>query len=103
MENMHTNDKVWRVSAFICMYLCVHTHLFVHTFTFLCISKQQLFQKAFNSWTYKISFLGNFPSCLPYNLYDVSLENLELDQPIVPWFIFFFIIISCLLDTVLMV
>ena len=103
MKNMHTNVRVWRVSAFICMHLYVHTHLFVHTITFLCISKQQLFQKAFNPWTHKISLLGNFPSCLPYNSYDVSLENLELDQPIVPYLIFFFIIISCLLDTVLMV
>ena len=41
-------------------------------------------QKDFNPWTHKISLLGNFPSCLPYNSYDVSLENLELDQPIVP-------------------
>ena len=29
-------------------------------------------------------FISNSPYCLPYNLCDVSLENLEFDQPIIP-------------------
>ena len=29
-------------------------------------------------------FIGNSPYCLSYNSCDVSLENLELDQPIIP-------------------
>ena len=33
--------------------------------------------------------ISNSPYCLLYNSYDVSLENLELDQPIIPKLIFF--------------
>ena len=32
--------------------------------------------------------IGDSPYCLLYNSFDVSLENLKLDQPIIP-FIFF--------------
>ena len=28
--------------------------------------------------------MSNPPYCLPYNLCDFSLENLELDQPVIP-------------------
>ena len=28
--------------------------------------------------------ISNSPYCLPYNSYDVSSENLVLDQPIIP-------------------
>ena len=45
--------------------------------------------------------MGNSPYCLPYNLRDVRLGNLELDQPIIPLLIFFFILITCLLNIVL--
>ena len=47
--------------------------------------------------------MGNSPYYLPYNLrcYDVRLGNLELDQPIIPLLIFFFILITCLLNIVL--
>ena len=45
--------------------------------------------------------MSNSPYSLPYNLCDVSLENLELDQPIIPKLIFFIILITCLLDIVL--
>ena len=44
--------------------------------------------------------MSNSPFCLPYNLCEVSLENLELDQPKIPKLIFFFILITCLLDIV---
>ena len=39
---------------------------------------------------------------MPYNAYDVSSENLFLDQLGISLMIFFFILISCLLDIVLM-
>ena len=29
-------------------------------------------------------FIGNSPYCLLYNSCDVHLENLELDQPVIP-------------------
>ena len=33
--------------------------------------------------------ISDSPYCLLYNSFDVSLENLKLDQPIIPLFIFF--------------
>ena len=48
-----------------------------------------------------LDFISNSPYCLPYNLCDVGLKNLELDQPIIPLLIFFSILITCLLDIVL--
>ena len=45
--------------------------------------------------------IGNSPYCQPYNSYDVSSENLVLDQLIIPKLIFFFIFITCLVDIVL--
>ena len=45
---------------------------------------------------------SNSPYCLPHNTHDVSSENLVLDQLINPWLIFFFILITCLLDIVLL-
>ena len=45
--------------------------------------------------------MSNSPFCLSYNLCDVSLENLELDQPIIPLSIFFFIHVTCLLNILL--
>ena len=41
------------------------------------------------------------PYCQPYSSYSVSSENVVLDQLILPKLIFFFILITCLLDTVL--
>ena len=43
----------------------------------------------------------NSPYCQPYNSYNVSSENLVLDQLIIAKLIFFFIHITCLLDIVL--
>ena len=45
--------------------------------------------------------ISNSPYCLPYSSSDVSLENLVWDQLIIPLLIFFFILITCLLDIVL--
>ena len=47
--------------------------------------------------------ISNSPNCLLYNSYNISLENLELDQLMIPQFVFFFILIICLLDIVLIV
>ena len=46
---------------------------------------------------YSLDLISNSPYCLSYNSYDVSLENLVLDQPTVP-LIFFSVLISCLFD-----
>ena len=43
----------------------------------------------------------NSPYCQPYSSYNVSSENVVLDQLILPKLIFFFILITCLLDIVL--
>ena len=45
--------------------------------------------------------IGNFLDSLPYILYDVSSDNLLLDQQIIPLFIVFFILTTCLFDIVL--
>ena len=45
--------------------------------------------------------ISNSPYYLPYSSYDVSSENLLLDQLIIPWLTFFSILITCLLDIVL--
>ena len=45
--------------------------------------------------------ISNSFYCLTYNSYDVNLENLVLDQPIIPQLIVYFILITCLLDIVL--
>ena len=42
----------------------------------------------------------NSPYCQPNNSYYVSSENLVLDQPIIPELIFFFILITYLVDIV---
>ena len=38
------------------------------------------------------------PYCSQYNWYGVSLENLVFDQLIIPKLMFFFFLITCLLD-----
>ena len=43
----------------------------------------------------------NSPDFQPYNSFNVSSENLVLDQLIIPKLIFFFILISYLVDIVL--
>ena len=45
--------------------------------------------------------ISNSPNCLPYSSTDVSLENLVLDQLVIPSSIFLFIHITCLDDIVL--
>ena len=42
----------------------------------------------------------NFPHCQLYNSFYVSSENLVLDQLIIPQLIFFFILITYLVDIV---
>ena len=43
----------------------------------------------------------NFPYSQHYNSYNVSSENLVLDQLIIPKLIFFFILVTYLVDIVL--
>ena len=43
----------------------------------------------------------NSPCRQPYNSYNVSLENLVLDQVVIPKLILFFILITYLVDNVL--
>ena len=45
--------------------------------------------------------IWNSPYCQPYNSYNFSSENLVLDQLIIPKLIFFFILITYLVDIVL--
>ena len=40
--------------------------------------------------------ISNSPYCLPYNFYNVSLDHLISDQLIIPYWIFFIILINCL-------
>ena len=46
-------------------------------------------------------FIGNSPNCFTYNSYPNSSENLVLDQLIIPLLMYFFILITCLFDIVL--
>ena len=45
--------------------------------------------------------VSNSPYCLPYSSCDVGLENLVLDQLIIPSLVFLVILITCLLDIIL--
>ena len=45
--------------------------------------------------------MSSSPYCLPYSSFNVSFENLVLDQSIIPQLLFFFILITCLVDIVL--
>ena len=45
--------------------------------------------------------ISKSPYCLPNNSYDVSSENVVLNHLIIPFLIFFFILIICLFDIVL--
>ena len=62
---------------------------------FLSLPKNK--QGAFNSQ----DLISSSLYCLPYSSCDVSLGNLVLDQLIIPLMIFFFILITYLLDIVL--
>ena len=44
------------------------------------LSLYKIFNWPFNSQ----DIISNSPYFLPYNSYNISLENLELDQPIIP-------------------
>ena len=67
--------------------------------TFFCIyhlilKLRETNHKPFNSQ----DLFNNAPYSLPYSFCDVRLENLVLDQLIIPLLIFFYILITCLLD-----
>ena len=52
------------------------------------------------SWELKGSLVGNSPYCLLNNSC-INLDNLVLGQLIIAWLMYFFILITCLLDIVL--
>ena len=87
-------------------------HSVIHTFLKVLLKRICLTVKSLSSWwpfplfTWpkpfnSQDFISDSPYCLLYNLFDVSLENLELDQPIIPKLIFFYILITYLVDIVL--
>ena len=47
---------------------------------------------------FDLDLISNYLHCLLYNSYDVTLEKLALEQHKVPQLIFFFILITCLID-----
>ena len=49
---------------------------------------------------FDLDLINNYLHCLLYNSYDVTLEKLVLEQHKVPRLIFFFILITCLIDIV---
>ena len=63
----------------------------------------QALRRKVNQSFYFQDLISNSPYCLPYNSHDVDSENLVLDQLIISKLIFFFILITCLLDIVLIV
>ena len=48
--------------------------------------------------------ISKSPYCLPHSFsFDVSLENLVLDQLVIPYLMVFFFLVTCLLDILLIV
>ena len=56
-----------------------------------------------NPFTPEISVNNNSPYCLLYKSCGIGLENLVLNQLIIPQSIFVFILVTCLHDTVLII
>ena len=75
-----------------------HISFLLNSFFFcichLILKLRETNHKPFNSQ----DLISNSPYCLPYSFCDVSLENLVLDQLIIPLLIFFYILVTCLLD-----
>ena len=70
------------------------------SFAILCFSNKLSYlgmKVAFHSQ----DLITHSPYCLQYNLCGVRLENLVLDQLIIPKSVFFFFLITFLLDIVL--
>ena len=104
--------KMWEIGIFIHMQLC----FLIISLLFSCwcfIFYDLLFQYSVQLvrhistgmkpkilLTHSLSryVISHSPYCLQYNFYTVSLENLVLDQLIISSLIFFFILITCLLD-----
>ena len=81
------------------------THVITHSVTFS--QRWHDSSVAKSSWRVKVnpsipSRICLSPYCQPYNSYNVRSENLVLDQLIIPKLIFFFILITCLVNIVLM-
>ena len=62
-----------------------------------------LFQGMYHWYSAPLTFqdlISNSPNCLPNYSHHVSLDNLVLDQSVIPLLIFFFILITCPHDIV---
>ena len=70
-------------------------------FTHLTWKKKYIAVKMFQLTLKLPCQICNSPYSQPYNYYNISSENLVLDQLIIPKFIFFFILITCLVNVVL--
>ena len=86
IPNKHTHEILFNI-----LYICVFYILFQNIPT-----KDFQFDSLSSSLT-----AGSSPYCLSYNSCDVISENLVLDQLIISKLIFFFILITCLLNIVL--
>ena len=73
------------ISVFLFHFFCIYH---------LILKLRETNHKPFNSQ----DLINNALYCLPYSFCDVSLEDLVLDQLIIPLLIFFYILITCLLD-----
>ena len=85
MKSGKTFDYVINDLTDIPVSVSLHRKLYLHTMLTLSLPDQ----------------ICNSPYCRPYNSYNVSSENLVLDQPNYPQIDIFFILITHLVDTVL--
>ena len=103
--------KMWEIGIFIHMKLCFLS--FLHClaagvlFSTICSFNilrslwdvfLQVWNQRFCQPIHSQDVISHSLYCLQYNFYTVSLENLVLDQLIISSLIFFFILITCLLD-----
>ena len=65
------------------------------------VQNEELTKKVWHNWTDSLpDQIFSSPCCQQYKSYDVSSENLVLDQLIIPKLIFFFLLIPYLVDIV---
>ena len=101
----------WQQSTvFVCLFVCLYLSSLLFWLIDAIHSKillpgSYLFLHKLVKWI-KLLTLSLPRSCwvillvIYHNPYDVSVENLVLDQLINPWLIFLFILLTCLLDIV---
>ena len=95
MDRGYLKEKEW---------LKIQQKLEINRGVFLCSNSSGRIIVAIRSSFLTLSLprsISNSPFCLPYNSYDVSSDNLLLDQLLIPLLTFVFFLITCLLDIVL--